>query len=535
MSSPSQNISSSLSNNNNKEFTQLRQRSMSTSPIIKQGTLELVDKLGRPIGKCRISLTKNSFRWNPTIGKNNDQNGLCAPTTDLPHNFNDDFHVFIRDILSVSEPNDKKQFCVNAYPWETTEFTKRYQKVIRVKCSSEEEKTEWIEAINKLLRPKSTFSEDNKRQITVLINPFGGKKQAPIIWKQVEPMFSLVPINLRVKETEYAGHAEELAKSMELNDCDGIVTVSGDGLLFEVVQGLMARDDVDEAVQKIAIGIIPGGSGNGLSSTWVSTNLDPVASAFNICKELIRPLDLMKVYQPNIEPKYCFLTVNWGLISDVDFESETFRFMGGARFTFSAIFRIADLRFYSGKIYYIPSDDQEKVFCPKRKAICPKCVNLTKKNNLILSDNYIPVSDQDESIFEPLMNNQNNNNNNDNNNWEVLEGEFITVVAMNASHLSYDTHFAPYAHLSDGNIDLVVIKKCTRSKLLSMFTSLETGEFVNSSFFNNDDNVFYRKVKAFRLEPITTDTGCFDLDGERGESYDPLNCMLIPSALNFMG
>lgn len=45
---------------------------------------------------------------------------------------------------------------------------------------------------------------------------------------------------------------------------DGIVTVSGDGLLHEVVNGLMLRKDWMEIREKVTIGGIPGGTGNGL-------------------------------------------------------------------------------------------------------------------------------------------------------------------------------------------------------------------------------------------------------------------------------
>ncbi len=52
---------------------------------------------------------------------------------------------------------------------------------------------------------------------------------------------------------------------MDLKLWDGIVIVSGDGLIFEVLNGLMLRDDRDEAL-KLPLGIIPGGSGNALAS-----------------------------------------------------------------------------------------------------------------------------------------------------------------------------------------------------------------------------------------------------------------------------
>ena len=44
----------------------------------------------------------------------------------------------------------------------------------------------------------------------------------------------------------------------------GLIIISGDGLVHEVVNGLAQRPDWDE-ISKIPFGIIPGGSGNALN------------------------------------------------------------------------------------------------------------------------------------------------------------------------------------------------------------------------------------------------------------------------------
>jgi sphingosine kinase len=76
---------------------------------------------------------------------------------------------------------------------------------------------------------------------------------------------------------EYAGHAREYVQTIQLGDWSGIVLASGDGLvyevnhfriifrvffcLFEVINGLMSRNDWQEAL-KLPIGHVPCGSGN---------------------------------------------------------------------------------------------------------------------------------------------------------------------------------------------------------------------------------------------------------------------------------
>ncbi len=53
-----------------------------------------------------------------------------------------------------------------------------------------------------------------------------------------------------------------------------------------------------------------------------------------------RPLDAFSVLQEGQPRRYGFLHVAWGFISDVDFDSEVYRWMGGMRFTVTAVEKI---------------------------------------------------------------------------------------------------------------------------------------------------------------------------------------------------
>ena len=45
----------------------------------------------------------------------------------------------------------------------------------------------------------------------------------------------------------------------------GIVTLGGDGTFYEVLNGIFARPDWQDILKQVPLGIIPAGSGNGLS------------------------------------------------------------------------------------------------------------------------------------------------------------------------------------------------------------------------------------------------------------------------------
>jgi sphingosine kinase len=67
-------------------------------------------------------------------------------------------------------------------------------------------------------------------------------------------------------ETLFQGHAKDLAKSFDLSQFDGIVCVSGDGVLVEILNGLLERVDWKHAIRK-PLGIIPAGTGNGMAKS----------------------------------------------------------------------------------------------------------------------------------------------------------------------------------------------------------------------------------------------------------------------------
>ena len=69
--------------------------------------------------------------------------------------------------------------------------------------------------------------------------------------------------------TERAGHAGELAREAVATGCGLVVAVGGDGTVNEVAAALTGTE--------VLLGIVPGGSGNGLGRA-LGLNLDPLAA-----------------------------------------------------------------------------------------------------------------------------------------------------------------------------------------------------------------------------------------------------------------
>lgn len=97
----------------------------------------------------------------------------------------------------------------------------------------------------------------SKKSILFIINPVSGKRRlsniAEIIRKEVDGEKFTVSIRF----TESAGHASVLSKEAVDNKVDVIAAVGGDGTINEIASQMIGSESI--------LGIVPGGSGNGLA------------------------------------------------------------------------------------------------------------------------------------------------------------------------------------------------------------------------------------------------------------------------------
>ncbi|XP_048490327.1 sphingosine kinase 1 isoform X2 [Beta vulgaris subsp. vulgaris] len=230
------------------------------------------------------------------------------------------------------------------------------RKSLVLEASSHDSLHLWFQKLREFLhslgRPKRLF---------VLVNPYGGKKSASKVYVDtVQPLLEDAGIQFTVQETKYQLHAKELAYGLDLTKYDGVVCVSGDGVLVEVTNGLLQRDDWDAAI-KMPIGVIPAGTGNGVAKSLLDSAGDP-CSAFNATVAIIRghktSLDVATISQGKTR-FFSVLMLAWGLVADIDIESEIWRWMGGARLDLYAVKRIFQLRKYNGRVHFIPASGSE--------------------------------------------------------------------------------------------------------------------------------------------------------------------------------
>jgi len=350
---------------------------------------------------------------------------------------------------------------------------------------------QWEEDLQRLLTQQN---ERFHRPVLLFVNPFGGKGQAmQMLEEVVRPMLDVSKLPYEVIETERAGHALEVVRERDLSSYGIIASLSGDGLLHEIVQGLLNRPDW-EVTRKMPIALLPAGSGNGMATSLKIKNL--ASAVFNLIKGATEQIDLISLRFQSGERVYCHLAVFWGFIADTDLESEGYRWLGAARFAVGALVRIVNLRTYHGSLRYLPVEKESE---------CSGEEDGPKENGPPMK--YVG---HDPECLPP--------------GWEELVSDYVLFSASSTDWIASDYCIAPGARHDDGQIHLiwVIREKITKPAMVQLLLNAATGNHLER------DDVFYARVKAFAIIPSTV--GQLDVDGEP-HAMEPFTAEILPKFL----
>ncbi|KAM8878436.1 sphingosine kinase 1-like [Spinachia spinachia] len=392
--------------------------------------------------------------------------------------------------------------------------------------------------------PMSMLSRPSRMML--LVNPQSGKGQALTLYNNhVQRMLDEAGVTHTLVITERQNHARELVREADLSQWDALVIMSGDGLLFEVINGLLERADWEEAI-RTPMGVLPGGSGNGLAASvhhysgasLVSTEELLVSCGFLLCQGLTAHMDLVSIHLSSGPRLFSFLSMAWGFVADVDIESEKYRHVGAARFTVGTLVRLASLRVYRGRLAYLPASEddhseaegsrcngQASSMDPSGDSPRPNTFhNSCHSNNSRKARRKQAASARSASgalggppdsllphLDQPLPSD-----------WVVVQEEdFVLMLAMYQSHLAEDLLAAPDATPGDGVIHLFYVRAgISRGALLKLFLAMEKGAHVGT----NCRHMVHAKVRALRLEPLSP-KGIITVDGEVVE-YGPVQAQV---------
>ncbi|KAL1065631.1 hypothetical protein V6Z11_D12G011200 [Gossypium hirsutum] len=305
-------------------------------------------------------------------------------------------HVLpLDDVISVSYNVGVRHFTVHSYPLKKGSYglscfikPKRSRKDFRFLASSVEEAVQWVggfadqqcfinclphplvsskkQASSELFPidapPELVFRCRNPPKMLVILNPRSGRgRSSKVFHGIVEPIFKLAGFKLEVVKTTSAGHAKKLASTVDISTCpDGIICVGGDGIINEVLNGLLSRDNQKEGIS-IPIGIIPAGSDNSLVWTVLGVR-DPVSAAISIVKGGLTATDVFAVEWIQTGIIHFGMTVSYyGFVSDVLKLSEKYqKRFGPLRYFVAGFFKFLCLPTYNYEVEYLPAEKEDR-------------------------------------------------------------------------------------------------------------------------------------------------------------------------------
>ena len=366
-------------------------------------------------------------------------------------------------------------------------------------------------SLNFRLKLNELKAKNRKRKILAFINPISGKGYAINIWKKAKKILLLANLEITEIYTNREKHAYEVVLNLKINEYDGIINCSGDGILHEIINGIMHKKDRNIFLNNIIVSALPAGSANGFSkaiSDYCNEDNRLETHCYFIGKGLSKKIDLDEYEIKNYNNKiYSFLTLTWSFIADCDLESENLRCLGMFRTTLIGILRFICLRKYYGSLYYLPKDSNININ------------SIPSINENINEDDYGLIKENDQ---------------------------YNLFIANNTKFVSETQMPNPLSKLEDGLIDLIYLKGSDSGKYdlwNELVYYLDNGNKIITKDNNIIDGIHYVQTKFWRLIPksklndpddvnyIINFNTFYSIDGERYNIY-PVQCKVLEKVIS---
>ncbi|KAM0791316.1 hypothetical protein ACM66B_005788 [Microbotryomycetes sp. NB124-2] len=366
-----------------------------------------------------------------------------------------------------------------------------------------------------------------RRRLRVVINPHGGKGKAKDLWqKEIAPVFKAAGCRVTIAYTgppNSEQNARNYGRDHKYEDFDVLVSVSGDGIVHELLNGLASRPDAKTALRRTPICPIPAGSGNALQVNLEGPARanDCVWAALAAVKGQELSMDLCSVTQ-NGQRFFSFLTQAMGLMADLDLGTEHMRWIGELRFTLGYVQGALTRRTYpfefaikvadqgTDKLAMVESYNNSLRSAPQLElnGLSPVVDGVEHGSEAegLPTLRYGSAEDELEEIANapvhtdlPLTLSPG---------WHVIRTRIAWAYGGKLPFVSQELKLFPVATGNNGLIDLAIMPPIGRAEALSGMDGADKG-----SIFFNPKTRYYR-CSAVRVKPLNAQ-GYISIDGEK--------------------
>ncbi len=308
----------------------------------------------------------------------------------------------------------------------------------------------------------TTFYEQERpgkeHNLLVILNPMSGTGRSFSLYTSVvEPFFKLCNVRHTLLKTSHVNHAYEYLSTSDLSYFTAIVSISGDGIIHEIINAIMHRSDWDKQ-RKTPLGIIPSGSSNALA--WNLKLGDVKDALFAILQGKTLEMDLFCVISKGSRI-YSHMSIMWTFLADIDLGSDAFRALGTSRYTVVALLRVMRLRHYTGDLFFLESKGTGNP--------------ITTGDDGFVNLQYI-VGDAYQK-------------------WNHVQGTFDYFVASNLPLVDQNFLVSPEPSPQSASLQLIYSQRMTKLQVLKTLLDSSSGNYLK------EKGVVQKSISAFVLFP----------------------------------
>lgn len=171
----------------------------------------------------------------------------------------------------------------------------------------------------------------------LIANPASGRGEAPHMAKQAAVQLHAGGWTSEILTTQSPGHASSLAQ--EIDHATVVLSVGGDGTLYEILNGLIAGG------KELNIATLPAGSGNSLALDLKLSS--PEEAVQRVLARTVRPLDVIRATLDGTI-HHAVNVIGWGAAARITRRSENLRWARGLRYDLATLAEILRPRIIPG-------------------------------------------------------------------------------------------------------------------------------------------------------------------------------------------
>ena len=272
----------------------------------------------------------------------------------------------------------------------------------------------WVDKISHSICPG--FHALSTRSVMIIANPFSGNGRSKRVLKLIRKVLQNCPqLNHEILVTKGKDHALEIVRDkIDCKSVAAVITIGGDGIVHETVNGFMQR--AVRVEDDLSFGFLAGGTSNAQA-----TNLYGICSEIEQLAVILRGrttmMDLLHVTQSVSASSesssavkvdigdpvsiYSHVAVMWGLISDTDFMTDSYRWMGNELKKIFCFLRLVwRLKRYRGKVRDLQSNELLNK-SPQNPSLPSEIINLFVLNSAFIASDL--QNDAETSSFDGVL------------------------------------------------------------------------------------------------------------------------------------